>query len=188
MSGSRPAARLVVDVLVYAAARLVLVAVLTGVIFVGGHLLGVREFPIVVALLFALVIALPLGIWLFRPLRERATASIAAVDERRRQTANNCRRGCAAKTAKDRFVGFLVPGFRVDHINGINELTGPFRLPDTAPGDQFSHHPRGKIARALIREQVFETHRSEIEADGRVCVFGKRGGMILNEIDSPIDE
>ena len=32
-----------------------------------------------------LVIALPLGIWLFRPLRERATASIAAVDERRRQ-------------------------------------------------------------------------------------------------------
>jgi hypothetical protein len=76
---------LVVDVLVYAAARLVLVAVLTGVIFFGGHLLGVREFPIVVALLFALVIALPLGIWLFRPLRERATASIAAVDERRRQ-------------------------------------------------------------------------------------------------------
>ena len=85
MSGSRPATRLVVDVLVYAAARLVLVAVLTAVIFVGGHLLGVREFPIVVALLFALVIALPLGIWLFRPLRERATASIAAVDERRRQ-------------------------------------------------------------------------------------------------------
>jgi hypothetical protein len=63
---------------------LVLVAVLTGVIFAGGHLLGVREFPIVVALLFALVIALPLGIWLFRPLRERATASIAALDERRR--------------------------------------------------------------------------------------------------------
>lgn len=85
VSASRPAARLVVDVLVYAGARLVLVAVLTGVIFGGGHLLGLREFPIVVALLFALVIALPLGIWLFRPLRERATASIAALDERRRQ-------------------------------------------------------------------------------------------------------
>ncbi|WP_029369612.1 DUF4229 domain-containing protein [Mycolicibacterium brisbanense] len=84
MSGSRPVARLVADVLVYVAARLVLVAVLAGVIFAGGHLLGVREFPIVVALLFALVIALPLGIWLFRPLRERATASIAALDERRR--------------------------------------------------------------------------------------------------------
>ncbi|MCV7158714.1 DUF4229 domain-containing protein [Mycolicibacterium brisbanense] len=75
---------MVADVLVYVAARLVLVAVLAGVIFAGGHLLGVREFPIVVALLFALVIALPLGIWLFRPLRERATASIAALDERRR--------------------------------------------------------------------------------------------------------
>ncbi|WP_026256710.1 DUF4229 domain-containing protein [Mycobacterium sp. 155] len=85
MSASRPAARLVVDVLVYVGARLALVAVLTAVIFGGGHLLGVREFPIVVALLFALVIALPLGIWLFRPLRERATASIAALDERRRQ-------------------------------------------------------------------------------------------------------
>lgn len=71
--------------MVYVAARLALVAVLTGVIFAGGHLLGVREFPIVVALLFALVIALPLGIWLFRPLRERATASIAALDERRRE-------------------------------------------------------------------------------------------------------
>jgi hypothetical protein len=76
---------LVADVLVYVAARLVLVAVLAGVIFAGGHLLGVREFPIVVALLFALVIALPLGIWLFRPLRERATASVAALDERRRE-------------------------------------------------------------------------------------------------------
>jgi hypothetical protein len=32
-----------------------------------------------------LVIALPLGIWLFRPLRERATASVAALDERRRE-------------------------------------------------------------------------------------------------------
>ncbi|ART73426.1 hypothetical protein BTO20_05260 [Mycobacterium dioxanotrophicus] len=85
MSGSRPVARLVADVLVYVAARLVLVAVLAGVIFAGGHLLGVREFPIVVALLFALVIALPLGIWLFRPLRERATASVAALDERRRE-------------------------------------------------------------------------------------------------------
>ncbi|BBX34645.1 hypothetical protein MMAG44476_23529 [Mycolicibacterium mageritense DSM 44476 = CIP 104973] len=76
---------MIVDVLVYAVARLVLVAVLTGVIFGVGHLLGVREFPIVVALLFAFVIALPLGIWLFTPLRDRATASIAVFDERRRK-------------------------------------------------------------------------------------------------------
>jgi hypothetical protein len=31
------------------------------------------------------VIALPLGIWLFAPLRQRATAGIAEVDERRRR-------------------------------------------------------------------------------------------------------
>jgi antibiotic biosynthesis monooxygenase (ABM) superfamily enzyme len=85
VSDSRPASRLLVDVLAYLVARLLLVVVLTAVIFGVGHLLGVREFPLVVALLFALVIALPLGIWLFTPLRRRATASIAAFDERRRR-------------------------------------------------------------------------------------------------------
>ena len=76
---------MIIDVLVYAVARLALVAALTGVIYGVGHLVGVREFPIVVALLFAIVIALPLGIWLFTPLRNRATASIAVFDERRRE-------------------------------------------------------------------------------------------------------
>lgn len=85
MSESRPGSRLVVDVLVYVLARLLLVAVLTAVIFGAGHLLGLREFPIVIALLFAFVIALPVGIWLFAPLRRRATASIAEFDERRRR-------------------------------------------------------------------------------------------------------
>lgn len=80
MSGSR----VVVDVLVYAVARLLLVALLVVLIYFGGHALGVREFPIVVPLLFAIVLAFPLGIWLFAPLRRRATASIAVFDERRR--------------------------------------------------------------------------------------------------------
>ncbi|WP_280835293.1 DUF4229 domain-containing protein [Mycolicibacterium frederiksbergense] len=75
---------MVTDVLVYLAARLVLVAVLAGLIY-GVGLLVIGDFPVVLAMLFALVIALPLGIWLFRPLRERATASIALVDERRRK-------------------------------------------------------------------------------------------------------
>jgi hypothetical protein len=75
----------VVDVLAYVLARLLLAAVLTAVIFGAGHLLGLRDFPLVVAILFALVIALPLGIWLFAPLRRRATASIAVIDERRRK-------------------------------------------------------------------------------------------------------
>lgn len=85
MSESRPGSRLVVDVLVYVLARLLLVAALTAVIFGAGHLLGLRDFPIVIALLFAFVIALPLGIWLFAPLRRRATASIAEFDDRRRR-------------------------------------------------------------------------------------------------------
>jgi hypothetical protein len=72
-------------VLAYVLARLLLVVVLTAAIFGGAHLLGIRNFPLVIALLFALVIALPLGIWIFAPLRKRATASISAVDERRRQ-------------------------------------------------------------------------------------------------------
>jgi len=76
---------MVVDVLTYLVARLLLVAALTAVIFYGAHLLGVAQFPLVIALLFAIVIALPLGIWLFSPLRQRATGSIAAVDERRRR-------------------------------------------------------------------------------------------------------
>jgi hypothetical protein len=74
-----------VDVLAYVLARLLLVVVLTALIFATGHILGVRDFPLVVGLLFALVIALPLGIWIFAPLRRRATASIAVFDERRRK-------------------------------------------------------------------------------------------------------
>jgi hypothetical protein len=85
VSDSRSLSRLVVDVLAYVAARLLLVVALTAVIFGVGHLLGVRDFPLVVAMLFALVVALPLGIWVFTPLRHRATASIAAFDERRRK-------------------------------------------------------------------------------------------------------
>jgi hypothetical protein len=76
---------MIVDVLMYLLARLALVAGLSAVIFFGAHVLGISDFPLVVGVLFAIVIALPLGIWLFGPLRRRATASIAAVDERRRR-------------------------------------------------------------------------------------------------------
>jgi Protein of unknown function (DUF4229) len=80
----RPGARMLMDVAAYAVARLLLVAVLTVAIFSAAHLVGIAEFPLVVALLFALVVALPLGIWVFAPLRRKATASIAVFDERRR--------------------------------------------------------------------------------------------------------
>lgn len=86
MSADRSSlARAVADVLLYTAARLVLVIVLSAAIYGLGWLLGVREFPVVVAVLFALVIALPLGMWVFSPLRRRATASLAMANERRRR-------------------------------------------------------------------------------------------------------
>ena len=72
------------DVAVYTLARLALVAALTAVIFYAAHLLGITEMPFVVALLFGIILALPLGIWLLAPLRRRATAGIAGVDARRR--------------------------------------------------------------------------------------------------------
>lgn len=76
--------RMVGDVVIYTLARLVLVAVLTAAIFYAARLIGIKEFPLVIAMLFAIVISLPLGIWLLAPLRRRATAGIAEVDERRR--------------------------------------------------------------------------------------------------------
>lgn len=77
--------RVAVHVVLYVAARLVLVAVVSAAIYGGARLLGLHEFPLVVAVLFALVIAMPLGIWLFGPLRRRATAGLAAAGERRRR-------------------------------------------------------------------------------------------------------
>lgn len=72
------------DVVVYTVARLALVAAITAVIFFVAQLIGV-QIPLAVAILFAIVIALPLGIWLLAPLRRRATAGISEVDERRRR-------------------------------------------------------------------------------------------------------
>ena len=74
-----------VAVLVYAAGRLLLVVALPAEIYGIARLLRVTEFPIVVAALFALIIAMPLGIWLFSPLRRRATAALAVAGERRRR-------------------------------------------------------------------------------------------------------
>ncbi len=73
------------DVLPYAAARLLLVVVLSGVIYGVARLLGISQFPFIVAALFALILGMPLGIWLFGPLRRRATAALAVAGERRRR-------------------------------------------------------------------------------------------------------
>lgn len=76
--------RMVRDVVIYTVARLALVAAITAVIFFVAQLIGV-QIPLAVAILFAIVIALPLGIWVLAPLRRRATAGISEVDERRRR-------------------------------------------------------------------------------------------------------
>ena len=94
--------RMVGDVVVYTLARLALVVALTAAIFFVAQLVGV-QIPLAVALLFAIVIALPLGIWLLAPLRRRATAGIAQVDERRRQREQflcRCRRRIVISEAR----------------------------------------------------------------------------------------
>ncbi|KZS57061.1 DUF4229 domain-containing protein [Mycobacterium ostraviense] len=74
----------VVDVALYATARLLLAVVVTAAIYGVARLAGVAEFPVVVAALFGLTIAMPLGMWMFTPLRRRATAALAVAGERRR--------------------------------------------------------------------------------------------------------
>lgn len=83
--GGNSLGRALVDVAAYVAARLVLVVALAGAIYGAAQLLGVHDFPLAIAVLFALVIAMPLGIWLFGPLRRRATAGLEAATERRRR-------------------------------------------------------------------------------------------------------
>ncbi|KAA1432345.1 DUF4229 domain-containing protein [Mycolicibacter arupensis] len=70
---------------VYTAARLALLVVLTGVIYGLGRLLGLTDFPPIIAAMLALIVALPLGMWVFTPLRQRATASLTVAGERRRR-------------------------------------------------------------------------------------------------------
>lgn len=76
--------RVLIDVVLYTLARIALVVALTAVIYYAARIIGIHDFPVVVALLFGIVLALPIGIWVLGPLRKRATASIAVVDERRR--------------------------------------------------------------------------------------------------------
>lgn len=90
-----------VDVALYGAARIALAVALTAAIYGVARLLGVREFPLVVAALFALVIAMPLGIWLFSPLRRRATAGIEAATERRRRDREQLRARLRGETPPD---------------------------------------------------------------------------------------
>lgn len=82
-AGAVTTGTLVRDVALYSVARLGLVVLLAVVILFGGKLFGV-EVPLIVAALFAVLIALPLSLVLFAKLRKRVNLDIAAVDEKRR--------------------------------------------------------------------------------------------------------
>lgn len=81
----------VIDVLLYVTARLLLFVVVTAVIYGLARLLGVADFPLVIAALGGLIISMPLGIWVFAPLRRRATATLAVAGERRRRERDQLR-------------------------------------------------------------------------------------------------
>jgi hypothetical protein len=93
--------QVVVDVLVYSFARLLLVVVLTAAIYGVARLLGVTQFPVIVAVLFAFIIGMPLGIWLFTPLRRRATAALAIAGERRRREREKLQARLRGETVRD---------------------------------------------------------------------------------------
>ncbi|KIQ18370.1 DUF4229 domain-containing protein [Rhodococcus sp. MEB064] len=82
--GGSAKGKLARDLALYTAARLGLIAVVAAIIFFGANAIGV-EIPLLVAMVFALVVAFPLSLVLFKTLRRRVNEDIAAVDEKRRR-------------------------------------------------------------------------------------------------------
>lgn len=82
--GSGAGKRLVRNLALYTLARLGLVVLIAGAIIGVAALIGV-EVPIIVAALFALLVAMPLSLTLFKSLRTKVNEDIAVVDARRRQ-------------------------------------------------------------------------------------------------------
>ncbi|MEV0297944.1 DUF4229 domain-containing protein [Nocardia sp. NPDC050710] len=80
----KPGRRLARNLALYTLARLGLVVVLAAVIVLVARLIRV-DIPLIVAALFALIIAMPLSLTLFKKLRARVNEDIAVVDEKRRK-------------------------------------------------------------------------------------------------------
>jgi len=70
-------------VALYSLARLALVVVLAAAVLYVPRAFGV-DIPLLVAVLFAVLIALPVSLVVFAPLRRRVNEGIATVDARRR--------------------------------------------------------------------------------------------------------
>lgn len=73
-----------VSMVLYTGARLVLVVVIAAIIVGAGALFGV-QIPVFVAAVFGVLIALPLGMFLFKSLRLRLNGQISALDADRRR-------------------------------------------------------------------------------------------------------
>jgi hypothetical protein len=82
--------QLAADVILYTVMRFILVVVLTAIIVVGAYLVG-AQVPLLVALVFAFLIAMPLSMVLFSSFRNKITAEIAVVDAQRKQNSNDLR-------------------------------------------------------------------------------------------------
>ncbi|GAA4486546.1 DUF4229 domain-containing protein [Rhodococcus olei] len=78
------------DLALYTVARLGLVVVIAALILGGSKLVGV-DVPLLVALIFAVIIALPLSLVLFKSLRVRVNEQISAVDAQRRRDREDLR-------------------------------------------------------------------------------------------------
>lgn len=78
------------DLALYTVARLGLVVVVAALILGGSKLVGV-DVPLLVALIFAVIIALPLSLVLFKSLRVRVNEQISAVDAQRRRDREDLR-------------------------------------------------------------------------------------------------
>lgn len=81
-AGGRPMT-LAFALFAYTFARLLLVTAVVVIIMVGGNLVGV-EVPFLVAAVFGVLIALPLGMVLFKTLRLKVNSEIAALEAGRR--------------------------------------------------------------------------------------------------------
>ena len=90
--GSKPGARLARNMILYTVIRLLLVVALTLAITGIGSLFLEDGFPVVVAAVFAVIIALPLSMILFTRLRGAINSDIAAVDAGRREKRDDLRR------------------------------------------------------------------------------------------------
>ncbi|RJO76534.1 DUF4229 domain-containing protein [Nocardia panacis] len=92
--------RLARNLALYTLARLGLVAVLAVVIWLLARAVQV-DIPMIVAILFALIIALPLSLTLFKRLRARVNEDIAQVDEKRRRDKAQLRARLRGETGPD---------------------------------------------------------------------------------------